>query len=652
MELAYTSIPLLIVLGLFAVTFVSRATAIDDDRRRSRPRRRGHRLPVAVAVRLPRRSASRVTGTGRRSPSSCCRPTSTVRFDLTSLDVIHSFWIPGFRFKRDMFPGQAHVVPGRRRATAPGVLPEHRRVRRVLRARPPYDALLGADRDRRDEFDAVAAGRGTPAGSDDDVIDDRRRTSRRSLSVDEFIDARPRTSTRGLPRTLVGWLTTTDHKAIGVAYAVTSLVFLAIGGALAGIIRAELAEPGHADRRRADVQQRVHDPRQRDGVPVRRPVRVRARQLPRAAADRRARPGVPAPQRALVLAVPVRRHRSCCSGSSPTAARPRSAGSPTRRCRAPPARRGSAPTCGSSSVILTGTSGTLDRGQHHHHRHHDARPGHDACSACRSSRGTCSLTSFMVLLAFPVLTGALMMLLRRPAVRHPLLRPDRRRVADPVAAPVLVLRPPRGVHRRPAVLRRGHRDLPGVLAHGRCSATRASILATLAIARAVDVGVGPPHVRHRSVVLPFFAATSLLIAVPTGVKVFNWIGTMWGGSLTFEPPMLFALGFLVTFVDRRAHRRDAGLADARLPPLRHVLRRRPLPLRDGRHRRLRAVRGDLLLVAEGDRADAVGTARHDGTSGCCSSGSTCTFFVMHLLGRGGMPRRVADYRADSTASSV
>ena len=50
------------------------------------------------------------------------------------------------------------------------------------------------------------------------------------------------------------------------------------------------------------------------------------------------------------------------------------------------------------------------------------------------------------------------------------------------------------------------------------------------------------------VVLPFFAATSLLIAVPTGVKVFNWIGTMWGGSLSFEPPMLFALGFLVTFV--------------------------------------------------------------------------------------------------------
>jgi cytochrome c oxidase subunit 1 len=50
------------------------------------------------------------------------------------------------------------------------------------------------------------------------------------------------------------------------------------------------------------------------------------------------------------------------------------------------------------------------------------------------------------------------------------------------------------------------------------------------------------------VYLPFFAFMTMLIAVPTGVKFFNWIGTMWGGSLTFETPMLFALGFLVTFL--------------------------------------------------------------------------------------------------------
>jgi cytochrome c oxidase subunit 1 len=51
-----------------------------------------------------------------------------------------------------------------------------------------------------------------------------------------------------------------------------------------------------------------------------------------------------------------------------------------------------------------------------------------------------------------------------------------------------------------------------------------------------------------AVLLPFFALTTFMIAVPTGVKFFNWIGTMWRGSLTFESPMLFAVGFMVTFL--------------------------------------------------------------------------------------------------------
>jgi cytochrome c oxidase subunit 1 len=50
------------------------------------------------------------------------------------------------------------------------------------------------------------------------------------------------------------------------------------------------------------------------------------------------------------------------------------------------------------------------------------------------------------------------------------------------------------------------------------------------------------------VLLPFFSLLSYLIAVPTGIKFFNWIGTMWKGSVTFETPMLFAIGFLVTFL--------------------------------------------------------------------------------------------------------
>ncbi|WTE97046.1 cytochrome c oxidase subunit I [Streptomyces sp. NBC_01614] len=51
-----------------------------------------------------------------------------------------------------------------------------------------------------------------------------------------------------------------------------------------------------------------------------------------------------------------------------------------------------------------------------------------------------------------------------------------------------------------------------------------------------------------AVLLPYFSFMSFLIAVPTGVKFFNWTGTMIKGSLSFETPMLWAVGFLVTFL--------------------------------------------------------------------------------------------------------
>ena len=126
----------------------SRSSSVRVDRRRGRrprPHRRRHRLPVAVAVRLPRHRASRVIGTDDVEPELVLPAGTKVQFDLTSVDVIHSFWIPGFRFKRDMFPGQTQtfqVDVGDRT----GSWPEHRRVRRVLRARPPQDAVLGPHR--------------------------------------------------------------------------------------------------------------------------------------------------------------------------------------------------------------------------------------------------------------------------------------------------------------------------------------------------------------------------------------------------------------------------------------------------------------------------------------------------------------------------
>jgi cytochrome c oxidase subunit I len=74
------------------------------------------------------------------------------------------------------------------------------------------------------------------------------------------------------------------------------------------------------------------------------------------------------------------------------------------------------------------------------------------------------------------------------------------------------------------------------------------VAATIGIA-ALSMSVWAHHMfATGQVLLPFFSFLSFAIAVPTGVKFFNWIGTMWKGQITFETPMLFAIGFLVTFL--------------------------------------------------------------------------------------------------------
>ena len=68
----------------------------------------------------------------------------------------------------------------------------------------------------------------------------------------------------------------------------------------------------------------------------------------------------------------------------------------------------------------------------------------------------------------------------------------------------------------------------------------------------------------------FFMISSMVIAVPTGIKIFNWLATLWRGNISFDTPMLFALGFLGVFVDgrpdwdlpRRLPRRLAGARHA------------------------------------------------------------------------------------------
>jgi cytochrome c oxidase subunit 1 len=155
-------------------------------------------------------------------------------------------------------------------------------------------------------------------------------------------------------------------------------------------------------------------------------------------------------------------------------------------------------------------------------------------------------TSFLVLAAFPILTAALFGLLAdRTLGAH---------VFDP--------------HNGGAILWQhlfwffGHPEvyivaLPyfgivseifPVFSRKPCFGYKGLIYATIAIS-GLSMTVWAHHMfATGAVLLPFFSFTSFLIAVPTGIKFFNWIGTMWKGQLTFETPMLFAVGFLLTFL--------------------------------------------------------------------------------------------------------
>ena len=131
------------------------------------------------------------------------------------------------------------------------------------------------------------------------------------------------------------------------------------------------------------------------------------------------------------------------------------------------------------------------------------------------------------------------------------------------------------------------------------------VAATVAIG-VLSIGVWAHHMYATGVVLlPFFGFLTMLIAVPTGVKFFNWIGTMWGGEPHASTVRCCSRsGSSSTFVIGGVTGVMLASAVDRLPPHRLVLRRRPLPLRAVRRLGVRPLRRHLLLVPEVHRPPA------------------------------------------------
>ncbi|WP_030609299.1 aa3-type cytochrome oxidase subunit I [Streptomyces sclerotialus] len=147
-----------------------------------------------------------------------------------------------------------------------------------------------------------------------------------------------------------------------------------------------------------------------------------------------------------------------------------------------------------------------------------------------------------------------------------------------------------------------------------------------------------------AVLLPFFAFMSFLIAIPTGVKFFNWIGTMWRGSLSFETPMLWAVGFLVTFL-------FGGLTGVLLasPPLDFHVTDTYFVVAHFHY----VLFGTIVFAMFGGFyfwwPKMTGTMLDERIGKIhfwtLFLGFHATFLIQHWLGAEGMPRRYADYLA-------
>ena len=257
------------------------------------------------------------------------------------------------------------------------------------------------------------------------------------------------------------------------------------------------------------------------------------------------------------------------------------------------------------------------------------------------------VTAFLIIFAMPAVMVASTVADPRPPGRHAFLQPGRGRRRAAVAAPVLVLRPSRGLHHLPAGDRHGLDDR-------RRPSPRRPVFGYLPLVLAL-IATGflsfGLWVHHMFVTgLPqlgesFFTASSMVIAVPNGMQIFCWLATLWDGRPVFATPLLFVLGFFFTSciggltgvmvasvpLDTQvhdtyfvvAHFHYVLIGGAVFPLLGAVYYW--FPKITGRMMSERLGRWDFWLVF---------------------IGFNVAFFPMHILGLAGMPRRVYTYQPE------
>ncbi len=383
---------------------------------------------------------------------------TTIVLDITASDVIHSWWIPKLGGKMDGVPGHVNEtwfkIPAGREGTYRGQCAElcgynHADMRAEVRAVTPAEYERWADRQRQGIEDAkqdLANQRKAREQSGEGAVVEAGTAARRTRAgVPEVVMH----GWRERPRGWLEWLTTTDHKKIGIMYLFATFLFFIVGGVEALVMRLQLAQPNGT----------LVDPEAYNGlvtvhgttmiflflVPVLAgfgnylvPLMIGARDM--------AFPRLNALSFWLLLFGGIAFYASFFF-------EPPQAG----WTMYPPLSDDAFSAGGGVDawiflIHLTGLSSLVGAINFVATIHNMRAPGM-SWGRMPLFVWTILVYSYLLIAALPAIAAARDDAADRPPLRHRLLRPHRRRRPAAVAAPVLVLRAPRGLHHDPAGLR-------------------------------------------------------------------------------------------------------------------------------------------------------------------------------------------------------